>query len=59
MSLNDIEDEFKEKGAQGLDIGLLKLFLLLYANDIIIFSESSEGCRQDLISYMTVAIGGS
>ena len=45
MYLNDIEDEFKEKGAQGLDIGLLKLFLLLYADDIIIFSDSSEGLQ--------------
>ena len=37
MYLNDIEDEFREKGAEGLDIGLMKMFLLLYADDIIIF----------------------
>ena len=45
MYLNDIEDEFREEGAQGLDIGLMKLFLLLYADDIIIFSESAEGLQ--------------
>ena len=48
MYLNDIEDEFREKGAEGLDIGLMKMFLLLYADDIIIFSESAEGLQEGL-----------
>ena len=43
MYLNDIEKEFIEKRVDGLDIGMLKLYLLLYADDIVIFSASSEG----------------
>ena len=35
--LNDIEQEFITKGADGVDTGFLKLFLLLYADDIVIF----------------------
>ena len=42
MYLNDIENEFILKGAEGLDIGMSKLYLLLYADDIVIFSESSQ-----------------
>lgn len=43
MYVNDIEQEFITKGADGVNIGYLKLFLLLYADDIVIFSESAEG----------------
>ena len=32
----------------GLDIGMLKLYLLLYADDIAIFSASSEGLQYGL-----------
>ena len=37
MCLNDIEREYILKGAEGIDIGMLKLFLLLYAGDVILF----------------------
>ena len=39
MYLNDIEREHILKGAEGIDIGMLKLFLLLYADDIILFAN--------------------
>ena len=42
MYLNDLEDEFYLKGSDGIDIGMLKIFLLLYADDIIIFARSAE-----------------
>ena len=48
LYINDIEHEFITKGADGVDIGLLKLFLLLYADDIVIFSESSDGLQKGL-----------
>ena len=48
MYLNDLEKEFIEKGVDGLDIGMLKLYLLLYADDIVIFSASSEGLQYGL-----------
>ena len=41
--LNDLEEEFRFKdGNDGIDIGMLKIFLLLYADDIILFAKSSE-----------------
>ena len=46
--VNDIEEEFIIKGANGIDVGYLKLFLLLYADDIVIFSDSPEGLQKSL-----------
>ena len=37
-----------KKGAEGIDIGMLKLYLLLYADDIVIFSNTSEGLQKGL-----------
>ena len=34
--------------ADGVDIGFMKLFLLLYADDIVIFSESANGLQKGL-----------
>ena len=48
MYLNDLEDEFYLKGSDGIDIGVLKIFLLLYANDIIIFARSAEELQNNL-----------
>ena len=33
---------------KGIEISMLKLFLLLYADDIIIFSKSAEGLQKGL-----------
>ena len=48
IHVNDIEEEFIIKGANGIDVGYLNLFLLLYAGDIVIFSDSPEGLQQSL-----------
>ena len=48
MYVNDIEQEFITKGTDGVDIGFLKLFFLLYADDIVIFSESADGLQKGL-----------
>ena len=45
MYLNDIEDEFYLNGIEGIDLHYIKLFLLLYANDITLFSETAEGLQ--------------
>ena len=45
MYLNDIEREYILKGAEGVDIGMLKLFLLLYADDIILFANDKENLQ--------------
>ena len=36
------------KGADGVDTGLLKLFLLLYADEIVTFPESASGLQNSL-----------
>ena len=48
MYFNDLECELLENGINGIDIGMLKLYLLLYADDIVIFSMFSEGLQKDL-----------
>ena len=48
MYINDIEEHFELKGFKGIDIGTLKMFLLIYADDIVILSESEEGLLQGL-----------
>ena len=40
MYLNDIEDEFYL-----IDIAHINLFLLLYDDDIVLFSETAEGLQ--------------
>ena len=44
--IDDIEDTLSNKGFKGVDLGMLKLYLLLYADDIVLFSES-EGDLQN------------
>ena len=48
MYLNDLESVLIQKGAEGFDIGMLKLYLLLYADDIVIFAESRVGLQEGL-----------
>ena len=48
MYIIDLEKELIQKGAEGIDIGMLKLHLLLYADDIVIFSNTSEGLQKGL-----------
>ena len=46
--VNDIEEFFYTKGAEGVDITMFKLFLLLYADDITVFSETAQGLQKGL-----------
>lgn len=48
MYLNDLENEFEMKGVEGINLGMLKLYLLLYADDIVIFSNTKEGLQKGL-----------
>lgn len=48
MYLNDIEEHFVLTGFEGIYIGLLKLFLLLYIYDLLIFSETEFGLQKGL-----------
>ena len=46
MYVNNIEDYFYLRGAEGMDIYMYKLFLLLYADDKTIFAETSDGLQK-------------
>jgi len=48
MFLNDIEDVFMNKGLSGKDVKFFKIFLILYADDIVIFAESKYELQQSL-----------
>ena len=48
MFVNDLESELIEKGVEGLDLNFIKLFLLMYADDIVIFSEMEVGLQNGL-----------
>ena len=48
MYLNHIEREYILKGAEGIDNGMLKLFLLLYADDIILFANDKQNLQLSL-----------
>ena len=48
MYINDLENELMQNGVDGIDLGMLKLYLLLYADDIVIFSNTSDGLQRGL-----------
>ena len=48
MYINDLEEEFHLKGSEGIDLGMLKIFLLLYADDIIIFASSAVELQNNI-----------
>ena len=51
MYLNDIEDHFILNGFKGIDLDRFKLFLLFYADDSVILSETEEGLKHDLFLF--------
>ena len=48
MYVYDLEETLVVQDFKGIEISMLKLFLLLYADDTIIFSESAEGLQKGL-----------
>ena len=48
MYINEIDDFFYAEGAEGVDVTMFKLFLLLYADDITVFAESPKGLQNGL-----------
>ena len=42
LFLNDIEEQFILSGLDGIDLNMFKMFMLLYADDIVIFSNTAE-----------------
>ena len=48
LYLNDFESFLMKKGRKSIDIGMINLFLILYADDTVIISDSSEGLQRQL-----------
>ena len=48
MLINDLENELIVKGVEGLDLHFIKIFLLMYADDIVLFSETEDGLQSGL-----------
>ena len=49
MYVNDLEEEkLAGDGFKDVEVGSLKLLLFLYADDIVIFSETAEGLQEGL-----------
>ena len=48
MHANDLKNVLIPIGAEGVDIGMLKSYILLFEDDIVIFAESSEGLQKGL-----------
>lgn len=42
LYLNDLENEFMKKGTASTDLQLLSLYLLMHADDMVLFSESID-----------------
>ena len=58
MYLNYIEDEFYLHGIEGINIYQIKLFLLLYADDIHYFLKLRMAYRVDLMFYTIIVKSG-
>ena len=48
LFLNDIEEHFFYSGIEGLDLHMFKICMLLYADDIVIFSNTAEELQSGL-----------
>ena len=48
MYLNDLVAEINIKGVEGIDTGMLKLFILLYADDIVLFGNSASELQNSI-----------
>lgn len=48
LFLNDIEDQFFKSGLEGLDVSMFRMFMLLYADDIVLFSSNAEELQKGL-----------
>jgi len=46
LYLNDSEEKLLLTGYQGIEMYMFKIFLLLYADDIVLFSQTPEGLQK-------------
>ena len=48
LYLNDIEEQFINSGLDGIDVNMFKMFMLRYADDIVIFANSADELQHGL-----------
>ena len=48
MYLNDLETELATKGLAGIDIGLINIYLIMYADDIILLGKTPDELQKAL-----------
>ena len=48
MYVNDLEAELATKGLPGIDIGTLNIYLVMYADDIILFGKTPDELQRAL-----------
>ena len=48
MYVNDLEAELAVKGLPGIDVGIINIYILLYADDIILFGKTPEDLQNAL-----------
>ena len=46
MYVNDLEEKLAGDGFKGVEVGMLKLLLLLYADDIVIFQKLQKAYKK-------------
>lgn len=57
--LNDLEEVSIQQGCDGIDIGIIKLVLLLYADNTILFAASAEELQINLDILHDIVIDGN
>ena len=48
MYVNDLEAVFAVKGVPGIHVGIINMYILLYADDIILFGKTPEDLQNAL-----------
>jgi hypothetical protein len=48
MFINDIEDMYVKNGFDGIEVNMFKMFLILYADDIVIFANNPRDLQSSL-----------
>jgi len=48
MFINDFENMFVERGVKGIDVNMFKLFLTLYADNIVLLANSIQHLQNSL-----------
>ena len=56
--INDFEMHFLSENCPSVDIQLINLFLLMYADDTVIISETCDGLQNMLNAYLLIQENG-